>query len=124
MKNYIDGFVFPIPTIHLDEYQKVAEKVAEIWKEYGALSYNEFIRDDIHIEGTLSFPEVVHTTPEEVIVFGWIAFESRATRDSAHKSVENDSRMNDLVSPLVDPTKIIFDASRMIYGGFKPLIQE
>jgi len=35
MENYIDGFILPVPRIHLNEYKCVAEKVAEIWKEYG-----------------------------------------------------------------------------------------
>ncbi|PWL27687.1 MAG: hypothetical protein DCO96_10300 [Fluviicola sp. XM-24bin1] len=47
--NYIDGFVFPIKEKYLKEYQKVAEQVAEIWKEYGALAYFEFVGDDMHI---------------------------------------------------------------------------
>ena len=50
MKNYIDGFVLPIPRIYLDEYKKVAEKVAEIWKEYGAIAYFEFVGDDLSLE--------------------------------------------------------------------------
>ena len=52
MKNYIDGFVLPIPRIYLEEYKKVAEKVAEIWKEYGAIAYFEFVGDDLSLEGT------------------------------------------------------------------------
>ncbi len=39
MAMYIDGFAFPIPKAHLDEYKEVVDKVAEIWKEYGATGY-------------------------------------------------------------------------------------
>jgi len=67
MSNYIDGFAFPILEIHLDEYKHVAEKVAEIWKEYGAISYNEFIGDDLLLEGTKSFIETLDAADGEVI---------------------------------------------------------
>jgi len=124
MINYIDGFVFPIQKIHLDEYKSIAEYVAKIWKEHGALAYNEYVIDDLYLEGIRSFIEVVNAKEDEVIIFGWVVFESKEIRDLANKNVPNDTRMKDLVAPLVDPKKIIFDASRMIYGGFKPLVQQ
>ena len=123
MTNYIDGFVLPIPRIYLDEYKKVAEKVAEIWKEYGAIAYFEFIGDDMNLEGTKSFIEAVIANEEEDIVFGWVVFPSKEVRDLANKKVPTDPRMLELVGPLTNPEKLIFDASRMVYGGFKPLVK-
>ena len=121
--NYIDGFVFPIPRIHLDEYKKVAEKVAEVWKEHGAIAYFEFVGDDLSLEGTKSFAEAVDAKEDEEIVFGWVVFPSKEVRDLANKKVPTDPRMTELVAPLIDPDKLIFDGSRMVYGGFQPLIQ-
>ncbi len=123
MKNYIDGFVLPIPRIHLDEYKKAAEKVAEIWKEYGATAYFEFVGDDLSLEGTKSFIETVDAKEDEEIVFGWVVFPSKEIRDVANKKVPKDLRMAELVVPLTDPKKLIFDVSRMVYGGFKSLVQ-
>lgn len=123
MKNYIDGFVFPIPQNHLNQYRQVAEKVADIWKEHGALSYFEYIGDDLKLEGTRSFTEFAEAKEDEVIVFGWVVFESREARDQANKMVAADPRMKDLVGPLTDPSRIIFDASRMVYGGFQSLVE-
>lgn len=123
MENYIDGFVLPIPRIYLDEYKKVAERVAEIWKEYGAIAYFEFIGDDLSLEGTKSFIEAVDAKQDEEIVFGWVVFPSKDIRDLANIKVPTDQRMTELVTPLTNPEKLIFDASRMVYGGFKPLIQ-
>ncbi|UOY06521.1 DUF1428 domain-containing protein [Muricauda sp. SCSIO 64092] len=122
MKNYIDGFVLPVPSIHLDEYKKVAKKVAEIWKEYGALAYFEFVGDDLFLEGTKSFIESVAAKDDEEIVFGWVVFPSKAVRDLANKKVPLDPRMTTLVAPLTDPKKLIFDGSRMVYGGFRSLV--
>jgi len=49
MAKYIDGYVFPIATEHLNEYKRIAEKVAEIWKEHGALAYFEYVSDGLTI---------------------------------------------------------------------------
>ena len=123
MTNYIDGFVLPIPRIYLGEYKKVAEEVAEIWKEYGAIAYFEFVGDDLSLEDTKSFIETVDAKEDEEIVFGWVVFPSKEIRDLASIKVPKDPRMTELVAPLTNPEKLIFDASRMVYGGFKPLVQ-
>ena len=123
MTNYIDGFVLPIPRIYLGEYKKVAEEVAEIWKEYGAIAYFEFVGDDLSLEDTKSFIETVDAKEDEEIVFGWVVFPSKEIRDLANIKVPKDPRMTELVAPLTNPEKLIFDASRMVYGGFKPLVQ-
>ena len=122
MSNYIDGFVLPIPRIHLGEYKKVAEKVAEIWKEYGAIDYFEFVGDDLVLEGTKSFVEAVNAKEDEEIVFGWVVFPSKEVRDLANKKVPADPRVAEIVAPLTNPRKLIFDARRMVYGGFKALV--
>jgi uncharacterized protein YbaA (DUF1428 family) len=101
----------------------VAEKVAEIWKEYGALAYFEYVGEDLKLEGTRSFIDVVNLKEDEVIIFGWVIFLSKEIRDTANKQVSTDSRMAELVAPLTDPKRLIFDAERMVYGGFQPLVQ-
>ena len=122
MSNYIDGFAFPVPRIHLDEYKRIAEQVAEIWKAYGALAYVEYVGEDLTLEGTRSFINTLEATAEEAIVLGWVSFPSKEVRDMANKQVPNDPRMTELVAPLMDPKKMIFDARRMVYGGFQLLV--
>ena len=123
MTNYIDGFVFPVPRNQLNEYRLVAETVAEIWKEHGALSYFEYVGEDLKLEGTRSFPEFVEAKEDEAIIFGWLVFDSRETRDLANERVAEDPRMKDLMEPLTDPKRMVFDAKRMVYGGFQSFIQ-
>lgn len=123
MGNYIDGFILPIPQIHLNEYRSVAEKVAGIWKEYGALAYFEYVGEDLKLEGTRSFVEIVDLKEDEVIVFGWVTFPCKEIRDRANRQVPKDSRMVELVAPLTDTKRLIFDAERMVYGGFQLLVQ-
>lgn len=118
MDQYIDGFVLPIPASKLAEYRRQAKAVAEVWKEHGALDYREFVGDDLHLEGTRSFADFAEANEGEVIVFGWVVFDSRETRDRANEKVASDPRM----AGLVDSSTSGFDPERMAYGGFKPSI--
>ena len=123
MANYVDGFVLPIPRAHLDLYRDIANVVATIWKEHGALAYYEYVGDDIHLEGTRSFHELAGAKEDEAIIFGWTVFDSRKSRDRINELVVNDPRMTDLIAPLTDPNKLIFDFGRMIFGGFQPIVE-
>ena len=119
MADYIDGFVFPISRDRLDDYKRLVEAVAEIWKEHGALDYREYVGDDLALEGTRSFTDVVATNERDAIVFGWVAFDSREARDRAHEKVAADQRMADLVNA----SNSGFDASRMVYDGFRSFVR-
>ena len=122
MGRYIDGFILPVPRSRLSDYKRVVKAVAEIWKEHGALEYVEFEGDDLNREGTRPFPDLLSASEEEVIVFGWVAFDSRESRDLANSKVEADPRMAELINPLLEPQNPVFDSGRMAYGGFRPLI--
>lgn len=123
MAQYIDGFVFPISRDRLSEYSQVAKAVANIYLEHGAHSYLEFVGDDMNRNGTRPFYDLAGASEDETVVFGWVVFKSRESRDLVNKKVETDPRMTDLVAPLMDPANMVFDATRMAYGGFKPLVQ-
>ena len=123
MENYIDGFVLPVPKKNLDEYRAAAQQVSAIWKEYGALSYLEFVGEDLHLEGTRSFTELVSSSDDEAVVFGWVVFPSKKVRDEANAKVPADPRMTGIIAPLLDPENPVFDPKRMAYGGFEPLVK-
>lgn len=122
MSKYIDGFVLPIPKNGLEKYKGVAEQVALIWKEYGALEYYEYVGEDLELAGTRTFPDALAAGDEEAIIFGWVVFESKEARILANKKVAADPRMVALIAPIVDPSKVIFNASRMVFGGFESLV--
>jgi uncharacterized protein YbaA (DUF1428 family) len=121
MARYIDGFVFPIARNGLEEYKLVSDAVSLIYKEHGAINYLEFVGDDMNRQGTRSFDDLARSEDQDIMVFGWIEFESREARDSVNKKVEADPRMTELVAPLMNPEAMIFDPKRMMYGGFRPL---
>ena len=118
MAHYIDGFVLPVPRDRLRAYRRLVEAVSEIWKEHGALDYREFVGDDLMLEGTRSFTDVVAASADEVIVFGWVVFESREARDVANQRVAADPRM----ATLIAASNTGFEARRMVYGGFQSLV--
>lgn len=122
MENYIDAFTLTIPKIHLENYKKVATAVAAIWKEHGAIAYHEYVGDDLKLDGTTSFTTALNANDDQAIIFGWVVFKSRASRDSINFKVANDDRMSGLLAPLIDPSNLIFDAQKMVYGGFKSFI--
>jgi len=51
-------------------------------------------------------------------MFSWIVYKSRAQRDSINKKVMADPRLN-----MMDMSKMPFDPKRMIFGGFKTLLE-
>lgn len=118
MADYVDGFVLPIPRDRLDAYLRLAQAAAEIWKEHGALDYREYVGDDLTLEGTRSFTEAATAAQDEVVIFGWVAFDSRESRDRVNQKVATDPRMADLMAPDSG-----FDAARMAYGGFRAFVR-
>lgn len=123
MTNYIDGFVLPIPAGKLGKYRNVVDQVAEIWIEHGALRYAEYVIEDPDLDGTRSFVDVAGATGGDRVIFGWVSFESREARDRANELVRTDPRMAELTAPLTLEPGVIFDASRMVYGGFERLVE-
>ncbi len=116
--NYVDGFVLPVPTKNLPAYRRAARKAGKIWREHGALDYQECVADDAKVGKLTSFPRSVKLKRGETVVFAWIVFKSRAHRDQVNALVMKDPRLADMMDPKAMP----FDAKRMIYGGFKVVV--
>ena len=119
MARYVDGFVLPVPRKNLKAYRRVAQKAGKVWREHGALEYIECIADDVKPGKVTSFPQSVKLEPSETVVFAWIVYKSRAHRDRVNAKVMKDPRLADMMKPNAMP----FDGKRMIYGGFKGLVE-
>ncbi|MFN0217266.1 MAG: DUF1428 domain-containing protein [Hyphomicrobium sp.] len=115
--SYVDGFIVPIPEKKLADYKKLARKAGKIWMEHGALSYVECIADDVPIGKLTSFPRSVKLEKGEVVAFSWIVYKSRAHRDAVMKKIMADERLK------ADMQTMPFDGKRMIFGGFKKLVE-
>jgi uncharacterized protein YbaA (DUF1428 family) len=114
---YVDGFVVPIPKSKVDAYRRMARKAGKIWREHGALEVKECIADDVPMGKVTSFPRSVKRKPSETVAFSWITYKSRAHRDRVNAKVMKDPRIAGM-----DEDATPFDMKRMIYGGFKVVV--
>ncbi|MGI0031166.1 MAG: DUF1428 domain-containing protein [Nitrososphaeraceae archaeon] len=114
---YVDGFVLAVPKSKINAYLRLARMCSKIWLEHGALEFRECVGDDLQIKMGVPFPKMIKTKPKETVVFSWITYKSRAHRDSVNSKVMKDSRMENM-----DPKSMPFDSKRMVYGGFKILV--
>lgn len=116
--SYVDGFLLPIPKKNLKVYQRMARLAGKVWREHGALDYKEAVADDVKPGKWTSFPQAVKLKPGEAVWFSWILYKSRKHRDSVLKKVMKDKRL----AAMMDPKKMPFDGRRMMYGGFKVMV--
>ena len=114
---YVDGFVVAVPEKNLAEYKKIARRAGKIWMEHGALSYTECVGDDVPVGKVTSFTKEVNLKRGETVIFSWITYKSKRDRDAINKKVMADPRLEQ------DSKNMPFDTSRMIYGGFRSMIE-
>lgn len=114
---YVDGFVLPVLKDKLPIYREKSRVMGEIYKEYGASSYVECVAEDVPYGELTSFPRAVQVTPEEIVVFAWVTYESRQQRDAVNEKVMADPRMKAMFPELP------VDGKRMIFGGFETIVQ-
>lgn len=115
---YVDGFVLPVPKKNLPAYRRMARKAGKIWRKHGALEFRECVGDDLNVKMGTTFPRKIKIKRGETVVFSWIAFKSRSHRDRVNAKVMEDPRL----ARMMDSSKMPFDAKRMLYGGFKVLV--
>ena len=115
---YVDGFIVPVPKKSVEAYRRMARKAGKVWREHGALEFKECIADDVKKGKWTSFPRSVKLKPNETVVFSYIVYKSRAHRDRVMAKVMKDKRL----AKMMDAKAMPFDGKRMIYGGFKVLV--
>ncbi len=114
---YINGYVMAVPTTNRDAFAKHATEATAVFKEHGALSVVECWGDDVPDGQVTSFPMAVQKKPDETVVFSWIVWPSRQARDEGMKKAMDDPRMQPASAAMP------FDGKRMIFGGFKPIVE-
>jgi uncharacterized protein YbaA (DUF1428 family) len=96
----------------------MARKAGKVWREHGALAYVECAADDVKPGKWTSFPQAVKLKPGEAVWFSWIVYKSRRHRDRVLAKVMKDKRL----APMMDPKAMPFDGRRMMWGGFKVMV--
>ena len=119
MSKYVDGFVLPVPNRNIAAYRRMAQKAGKIWREHGALDYKECIGDDLKVKMGMPFPRGIRSKSGETVVFAYIVYKSRAHRDKVNAKVMKDPRL----TAMMDASSMPFDCKRMLYGGFKTIVE-
>jgi len=116
--SYVDGFIVPVPKKKLGAYRSMARKASKVWREHGALQHCECVADDVKMGRWTSFPRSVKLKRGETVVFSYIVYKTRKDRDRVLAKVMKDKRLAKMMNVKAMP----FDARRMIYGGFKTMV--
>ena len=115
---YVDGYVLPVPKKNLQAYRRIAQKACKLWREHGALDYKECAGDDLNTKMGVPFSKSAKAKAGETVIFAYILFKSRTHRDHVNAKVMKDPRIHSMC----DPKDMPFDCKRMVYGGFKVLV--
>ena len=115
---YVDGFLIPVPKRNREKYRKASAQAGKVWMDHGALGYHECVADDVKAGKLPSFPAGVKLRKGEEVWFSWIVYRSRKDRDRINAKCMKDPRLAHMMKAGAMP----FDNKRMVYGGFKMLV--
>ena len=115
--SYIDGFVIAVPTANKQKFIDHAKSMDPVFLELGATRVLEGWGDDVPDGKQTDFRRAVDAKPDESVVFSWVEWPDKATRDAGVKKMMEDPRMDPANNPMP------FDGARMIFGGFAPVVE-
>ena len=113
--SYIDGFVIAVPNANREQFIVHARTFDAIFLEYGATRVMECWGDDVPDGKLTDFRRAVQAKQDESVVFSWVEWPDKTTRDAGMGKLMADPRM-----PAA--SDMPFDGKRMIFGGFKPVV--
>ena len=113
--SYIDGFVVPLREGKEDAYREMAEMFAAKASELGAIGTVEGLGDGLEHGHTTDFFKAVKAEDGENVVFSFVIWPDKATRDAAWEKIMGDPDMQ-------PKGEMPFDGKRMFWGGFKPIL--
>lgn len=118
--SYIDGFVIAVPTANKEKFIHHAQMGDSVFMELGAVRILECWGDDVPDGKLTDFRKAVQAKEDETVVFSWIEWPDKATRDAAMQKIMSGTLKDDRMDPEKNPMP--FDGKRLIYGGFVPLV--
>jgi uncharacterized protein YbaA (DUF1428 family) len=113
--SYTDGFVVPVPEGKTEEYRALAAKMAKVFRQHGASRVIEALSDDVNRGEVTDFYRAVKAEDGEKVVFSFIEWPDKATRDQAWGKIMEDESLR----PQGD---MPFDGKRMFWGGFDKIV--
>jgi len=123
--SYIDGFVIAVPTANRQKFIDHAELGDSLFIELGATRVIECWGDDVRDGKVTDFRKAVQARDDETIVFSWIEWLYKRTRDAAMQKMTGWMNNPEKADPRMDPNRnpMPFDGKRLIYGGFAPIVE-
>ena len=118
---YIDGFVIAVPTANRQKFIDHANLGDSVFMELGAVRILECWGDDVPDGKQTDFRRAVQAKDDESVVFSWIEWPDKATRDAAMRRMDELMKTDDRFDPEKNPMP--FDGKRMIFGGFAPVVE-
>ncbi|WP_041778960.1 DUF1428 domain-containing protein [Beijerinckia indica] len=116
--NYVEGFVAAVPAANKEAYRRHIQEAFPLFKQFGATRMVECWGDDVPLGEITDFKGAVKAQDDEVVVFSWLEYPSKAARDAAHEKIMSDPHMKQIGAAMP------FDGKRMIFGGFAPILDE
>ena len=117
---YVDGFVIAVPTANKDKFIKHASDADSVFLELGATRILECWAEDVSHGKQTDFYRAVEAKEDESVVFSWIEWPDKPTRDAAMGRMEELMKTDPRMDPENNPMP--FDGKRLIYGGFEPVV--
>ncbi|MEQ1645698.1 MAG: DUF1428 domain-containing protein [Pyrinomonadaceae bacterium] len=118
MSKYADVYLCPILETNVPAYKKMATAVGKVFLKHGALRYREYIASDLDVEEVVPFPKKIKLKEGETLIYATVEFKSEAHRNKSLKAIMADPAL----AEMCDPKNPLFDYKRMVYGGFKVLV--
>jgi uncharacterized protein YbaA (DUF1428 family) len=113
---YIDGFVLAVPDANKAAFVEHARQADAVFVECGARRVLECWGDDVPAGKVTDFRRAVQAAQGETVVFSWIEWPDKATRDAGMAKAMQDPRLAHA------DFKSILDGQRMIFGGLEPVV--
>ena len=119
--SYFDGFILAVPTANKQAFIDHADRANRYFMDQGPVRVRECWGDDVPDGKQTDFRKAVQAKGEETVVFSWIEWPDKATRDACMTQMEDASKSDERINP--DKNPMPFDGMRMIYGGFSPVVE-
>ncbi|MDO9364402.1 MAG: DUF1428 domain-containing protein [Sphingopyxis sp.] len=114
---YLDGYVVPVPEGNKEAYRALAQKMSAVFIDSGATRVVEAWGDDVPDGKVTDYARAAHKKDDENIVYSWVEWPSKEARTKGWEKMMADERMKP------DGSDTPFDGTRMIYGGFAPIVE-
>ena len=114
---YVDGFLVPVPKKKVEAYRRMAQKAGRVWRKHGALEFRECVGDDLKVKmGVAVFPGPAQAGRDGDV------FVDRLQVAGASGSCQRQSDEGPTLAKMMDPKSMPFDVKRMVYGGFRTIV--